>query len=80
MNIDLDVELEMKISCTELRLLLVHEFHLGPKATEATSNIRGTMNNDALFVREAQHWFHRSKNRSFELEDLPHTGRPIWVS
>jgi hypothetical protein len=44
---------------------------------EATSNICGTMGKDALSIRTAQHWFHRFKNGNFELDDLPHTGRPL---
>ncbi len=36
MDMDVDLELEMKISRRELRVLLLHEFRLGRKATEAT--------------------------------------------
>jgi hypothetical protein len=28
-------------------------------------------------IRTAQHWFDRFKNRNFELDDLPHTRRPL---
>ena len=44
MEVDLDVEI--KLSRRELRLLLLHEFRLGRKATEARSNICGTMGED----------------------------------
>jgi hypothetical protein len=53
MDMDVDLELEMKISRSELRVLLLHEFCLGHKATEATSNICGTMGKDALSIRTA---------------------------
>jgi hypothetical protein len=43
MDMNVDLELETKISRRELRVLLLHEFRLGRKATEATSNICGTM-------------------------------------
>ena len=76
---DVDLELEMKISRRELRVLLLHEFRLDRKATEATSNICSTMGKDVLSIRIAQHWFHRFKNGNFELDDLPHTGRPLQV-
>ena len=76
MDMDVDLGLEMKISRRELRVLLLHDFRLGRKATEATSNICSTMGKDALSIRTAQHWFHRFKNGNFELNDLPHTGRP----
>ncbi len=46
MEMDIDLKLETKISRRELRLLLLHEFRLGRKATEATSNICGTMGKD----------------------------------
>jgi len=60
-------------------VLLLHEFRLGRKATEATSNICGTMGKDALSICIAQHWFDRFKNGNFELDDLPHSGRPLEV-
>ena len=72
MNVEL--ELEMKISCRDLRLLLLREFHLGRKAT---SNICGTTSKNILSVRTAQHCFHRFKNGNFELDDLLPTGRPL---
>src|SRR5271155_4632974 len=76
---DVDLEVEMNISRRELRVLLLHEFRLGRKATESTSNICSTMGKDAVSVCTAQHWFHRFKNGNFELDDLPHTGRPLQV-
>ena len=69
----------MKLSRRELRLLLLHEFRLGRKATEATSNICGTMGTAVLSIRTAQHWFYRFKNGNFELDDLPDSGRPLQV-
>jgi hypothetical protein len=76
---DIDLELEMKISRREFRVLLLHEFRLGRKATEATSNICSTMGKDTLSIRSAQHWFNRFNNGNFELDDLPHTGRLLQV-
>ena len=76
MDMDVDLELEMNISRKELRVLLLHEFRLGHKATEVTSNICSTMGKDALSIRTAQHWFNRFKNGNFELNDLPRSGRP----
>ena len=52
---NVDLELEMKLSRRELRLLLLREFRSGGKATEATSNICGTMGKDLLSIRTAQH-------------------------
>ena len=37
------------------------------------------MDMDVLSIRTAQHWFHRFKNGNFELDDLPHTSRPLQV-
>ncbi len=79
MDMDVDLELEMKISHRELRVLLLHEFRLSRKATEPTSNICGKMGKDALSIRTAQHWFDRFKNGNFELNDLTHFGRPLEV-
>jgi hypothetical protein len=77
---DLDLELKVKISRRKLRVLLLHEFRLGHQATASTSNICGTMGRDVLFIRTAQHWFHRFKNGNFELNDLPHTERSAQVN
>ena len=55
---EVDPELEMKLSRRELRLLLLHEFRLGRKVTEATSNICSTMGKDVLSICTAQYWFH----------------------
>ena len=76
---DVDLELEMKISRRELRVLLLHEFRLSRKATEATSNICSTMGKNVLSIRTSQHWFNRFKNGNFELDDLPLSGRPLEV-
>ncbi|CAF3357183.1 unnamed protein product [Rotaria socialis] len=77
MDMDVDLKLEMNISHKELRVLLLHEFHLGHKVTEARSNRCGTMDKDALYIRTAQHWFNRFKSDNFELDDLPRAGRPL---
>jgi hypothetical protein len=79
MDVDVDLESEMKISCKELRVLLLHEFRFGHKAKEATSNICGTMAKDVLSIRTAQRWFKRFKNGEFELEDLPPPERSLEV-
>ena len=76
---DIDLELETKMSRRELRLLLLHEFCLGRKAMEATSNTCGTMDKDVRAVRTAQYWFYRFKDENFELNDLPLTWRPLQV-
>ena len=79
MDMDVDLELEMKISRRELRVLMHHEFRFGRKATEATSNIRSMMGKDVLYIRTEQRWFNWFKNGNFELDDLPHSGRPLEV-
>ncbi|CAM4772371.1 unnamed protein product [Rotaria magnacalcarata] len=35
------------------------------------------MGGDVLSIRMAQCWFNRFKNDNFELDDLPHSGRPM---
>ena len=60
-EMEVDLELEMQLSCRELRLLLLHEFRLGRKATEATSNICGMMGKDVRFIRTAQIGFINSR-------------------
>ncbi|CAF3633392.1 unnamed protein product, partial [Rotaria socialis] len=62
MDMDIDFELEMNISRKELRVVLLHEFRAGHKATESTNNICRTTGKDALPIRAAQHWFNRFRN------------------
>ena len=69
MNMDVDRESEMNLSCKELRVLLLHEFRLGRKATEAARNIYSTMGEDTLSIRTVQHWFNRFKSGNLELND-----------
>ena len=69
MNMDVDRESEMNLSCKELRVLLLHEFRLSRKATEAARNICSTMSEDTLSIRTVQHWFNRFKSGNFELND-----------
>ena len=81
MDMDVDLELELKISRRELQVLLLHQFRLCHKATEATSNIYSTMGKDVLFIHTAQHCFNRFKNSNSELDDLPRSGRALeeWI-
>ena len=48
---DVDRETEMNLSRREVRVLLLHEFLRGHKATEATNNICRTMNHDIISIR-----------------------------
>jgi hypothetical protein len=54
-DMDADHELKMNLSRREIRVLLLHEFHLGHKATEAANNICSTMREDVPSARTAQH-------------------------
>ena len=79
MDMDFDLESEMKISRRDFRILLLPEFRLGHKTTVATSNICDTMGKDVLSIRRVQQRFHRFKNGHFELYDLFRSGRPSQV-
>ena len=74
---DVDHGLKINLSRKEIRILLLHEFCLGHKATEATNNICSTMGEDVLPIRTAQHWFKLFRNGNLELDDLPSFGRPM---
>jgi hypothetical protein len=63
---------KMDVSRKEVRLLLLHEFRLGHKATEATQNICTTMGGEVICYDTAKHWFKRFKEGNFELDDTPH--------
>ena len=79
MDMDVDLELALKISHLQLQVLLLHEFRLRRKATEATSNTCSRMSKGVLSIRTAQHWFNRFKNGNIELNDLLRSGRPVEV-
>ena len=79
MDIDVNRMSEMNLSCKELRVLLLHEFRLGRKATEAARNMYSTMGEDTLSIRTAQHWFSWFKSGNFERNDSRHSGRPLEV-
>ena len=76
---DADRGLEMNLSHREVRVLLLHEFRLGHKATETANNICSTMGKDILSTHTSQHWFNRFKNGNLELDDLPRS-RPSEVN
>ena len=73
-------DLEMEISRRKLQVLLLHQFHLDHKATEAASNMCSMIEKDVLFIRTAQLWFNRFKNSNVELDDLPRSGRLLKVN
>ena len=76
MDMDVDRESEMNLSCKELQVLLLHELHLGRKAAR---NMCSTMGEDTLSIRIAQHCFSRFNSGNFELDDSRHSGRPLEV-
>ena len=76
---EVDRETEMYLSRREIRVLLLHEVHLGHKATEATNNICRTMGHNIISTRTAQWWFNRFDNGNFELDDSSRCGKPVEV-
>ena len=68
-DMDINQELEMNLSHKELRVLLLHEFHLGRKSTQTARNICSTMGKDTHSIRTPQHGFNRFKSDNFELND-----------
>lgn len=66
---------KMDISRKEVRLLLLHEFRLGHKATEAVRNICISMGEHTVSYDTAKRWFQRFKEGNFDLEDEPHQRR-----
>ena len=53
MDMDVDCESEMNLSHKELQVLLLREFLLGYKTTEAAKNICSTIGEDTLSIRTA---------------------------
>lgn len=62
MNMDAGLELELNLSRKELRVLLLHEYRLGRKTTEAARNMQYdgqgcTLNSyGATLVQSVQEW------------------------
>ena len=77
---DVDLELELTISRRESpECFCFMNFVWVTKATEATSNVCGTMGKNVLFTRTAQHCFNRFKNCNLEIDDLPLSGGALQV-
>ena len=51
---DVDVESKINLSHREIRVLLLHEFRLDHKATEAVNNICSKMGQGLVSTRTAQ--------------------------
>ena len=76
-DMDVDVESKINLSLREIRVLLLHEFRLGHKATEAANNICSTMGQGLVSTRTAQRWFNQFKNGDLELDDVPRSDRSM---
>ena len=70
---------QIDISRRDVRAILLHEFRLGLKASEAANKICSTMGADVLSIRTAQHWFTRFREGNYRLDDQPRSGRPVEV-
>lgn len=66
----------MNTTKRDQRILLLHEFRLGRRITEAVDNICQSMGKGVLSYRTAQRWFSRFRANDFEIEDAPRSGRP----
>jgi len=60
----------------DIRVLLLYEWRLGHRATEAVRNICGAMGVGLVSNRVAQMWFNKFKSGQFDLIDEPRSGRP----
>ena len=58
---------------------LLHEFHLGRGATEATRNVCQTVGIDAVNLRTTQRWFAKFRQGEEDIEDQPRSGRPVEI-
>ena len=63
----------------DLRVLLLYEWRLGHRATEAVRNICGTMGDGLVSTRVAQIWFKKFNSGQFDLNDEPRSGRPAEI-
>ena len=73
---DTDKNEKNNISRRDIRAILLHEFRLSVKASEAANRVCSTMGSGVLSIRTAQHWFHRFRGGNYELDDQPRSGRP----
>ena len=67
------------ISRRDVHVILLHEFRLGLRASEAANKICSTMGSGVLSICTAQHWFERFSKGNYELDDQPRSGRPAEV-
>ena len=70
---------KIDISRRDVRVILLHEFRLGLKVSEAANKICSTMGSGVLSTRTAQHWFDRFRGGNYAFDDQPRSGRPVEV-
>ena len=68
----------MEFSQRDFRMLLLYEFLLDHKASEAVQNISRAIGKD-LPRSTAYNWFKKFKDNNFELDDAGRSGRPHQV-
>ncbi|KAK6031571.1 hypothetical protein OSTOST_02276 [Ostertagia ostertagi] len=64
---------------TAFSTVLLHEFKLGPTATEATTNVNMAWGEDTASGRAVHRWFQKLGNEDDFLEDKKRAGRPSLV-
>ena len=70
---------KIDISRRDIRVILLHEFLLGLKASDAANKICRTMGAHVLSTRTAQDWFNRFREGNYRLDDQPRSGRPVEI-
>ena len=69
----------METTRRDLRFLIFHEYRLGRRTSEALSNICCSMGQGVLTLRTIQTWFREFKQKRFDLQDRPRSGRPVSI-
>lgn len=64
----------------EIRKLLRYEYRLGHSAREAADNICLVEGPEAVSYVTARRWFARFRQGNFDVEDEPHSGRPLTLN
>ncbi|KAL6429521.1 hypothetical protein ACFW04_008300 [Cataglyphis niger] len=59
------------------RHLLLFAFNQSSKAAKAARDICAMYGEGAIAERTVRDWYAKFKNKNFDLEDVPHSGRPV---
>ncbi|GFY33940.1 histone-lysine N-methyltransferase SETMAR [Trichonephila clavipes] len=67
----------MKSDKQYFRHILLFYYRKGKNAVQARKKLTDVYGEGVLTVRQCQNWFAKFRSGNFDVEDAPHSGRPV---